>query len=200
MKLLAFVRRRWVECVFLLLVLVVTVANALSSYWGRKLFNPPFQGTPSEVLAPIASALQVKPGGRYIDPGCGAGDVAVVLAVRFDAFFDCVDFDARLIELAGHRVERLGVAPLVQVLHADALELDFSAYDGVYLFMSAVFNERILPRLLASMKPGARVVSLSHSSKSYPPTYTVTHSTAERDYFLHVWIVPDRVRVEVAAK
>lgn len=174
-------------------VVVGVVILTLHEYWHVRLYNPPYQGTPDLVLPYVSRELRASEGQRFIDPGCGEGTVPLYLASTTSAYVDCADFDAAFVAAASVAVDGAGLSSLVSVHHADALKVDYSPYDGVYLFMSAVFNERILPRLLNQMRPGTRIVSLSHSSKTFPPTYTRAIKGEGRDWLLHVWVVPERV-------
>lgn len=167
----------------------------LNAYWANRLFDPPYQGTPDVVLPVVSQELRASQGRRFVDPGCGEGVVPLYLAATSGAYVDCADFDAGLASTARSKAEAAGLLPLVAVHHVDALKVDYAPYDGVYLFMSAIFNDRILPRLLSQMRPGARIVSLSHSSKTFPPTYTRIVKGEGRDWLVHVWVVPERVQL-----
>lgn len=179
-------------------ILVGVSILGLSAYWTDRLTDPPFQGTPDIVLSAVSRELRASQGQRLVEPGCGEGKVSLYLASTSGASVDCVEFNAGLVGVAMDQVERAGLGDSVYVHHGDAMSVDYSPYDGVYLFMSALFNERILPRLLHQMRPGSRIVSLSHSSKAYPPTYTRVIKGQGRDWLLHVWVVPERVLLHAA--
>lgn len=134
------------------------------------------------------------------DLGCGDGRLVIAAARSTGARGVGVDIDPELIAESRKNAEAYDVAHLVEFRREDMYEADISKATVVMLYLSPDANLALRPRLLRELKPGARIVSHSHSMEDWRPD-----SESEVDnHRLYSWIVPARVsgrwRVEVMDK
>jgi hypothetical protein len=62
----------------------------------------------------------------------------------------------------------------------------------VTLYLSPALNARLRPRLLAELRPGARIVSHQFGMPDWTPERTLSLTVDGREHVLHLWIVPPR--------
>ena len=107
-------------------------------------------------------ALDVQPGERIIDLGCGAGPSTTRLAEAVTGSGQVLAIDVSP-DLIAQARERLGTSPQVEVAEADAEVYDFGAqrYDGLYSRFGAMFFDNpaaALGNVRKALKPGGRAV------------------------------------------
>jgi SAM-dependent methyltransferase len=92
-----------------------------------------FHFTPVAVAQAAASYLVTKPGTRVLDIGSGAGKFCLIGAASTQGHFTGIEYrealHLRAQELSGH----FGM-PNTHFMHMNILEVEFAAYDAVYLF------------------------------------------------------------------
>jgi predicted RNA methylase len=90
--------------------------------------------TPVAVARCAARLLAPRPGMRVLDVGSGPGKFCVVAACEVpEATFTGVELRPHLVHMARKLASRVGVQN-VSFVHADAMDLDWSAYDAIYLY------------------------------------------------------------------
>jgi SAM-dependent methyltransferase len=90
--------------------------------------------TPSPLARHIAKILAPHPGTRVLDVGSGAGLFCVAAAlVAPRAEFVGVEWRSRLVTIANELAARFDIAN-ARFIQADALDLDWSAFDAFYFF------------------------------------------------------------------
>jgi len=109
-----------------------------------------------------AAALDLSPGQRVLDVGCGAGDATVALAHSVDPRGRVVGVDASstMLAAARDRAQRLGLA--VDFPAGDALDLPFrdGAFDACRcerVLVHVPDTERALAEMVRVTRPGGRV-------------------------------------------
>jgi SAM-dependent methyltransferase len=100
--------------------------------------------------------LEIAPGTRMLDVGCGAGQIAIP-AARAGAEVTAIDIAANLIDQGRQRAADAGVA--VRFEEADAEELPFAdgAFDLVVSLIGAIFAprpERVAAEMVRVCRPG----------------------------------------------
>jgi sterol 24-C-methyltransferase len=129
----------------------------------------------------VGTTLDLPPGSRVLDAGCGEGDVAIRLRRRFGLEVDGVDVLGFNIDRARRKAARLGLAGSPRFHCLDYAELPFrdQTFDGVYTMETLVhaFDHRqALRELRRVLRPGGRLVLFEYS---VPPRDQLTREQRE---------------------
>jgi sterol 24-C-methyltransferase len=129
----------------------------------------------------VGTALDLPPGSRVQDAGCGEGDVAIRLASRFGLEVDGVDLLERNLARARRKAARLGLADAPRFHCLDYAELPFpdQTFDGAYTMETLVhaFDHRqALRELRRVLRPGGRLALFEYS---VPPRDRLTEEQRE---------------------
>jgi len=123
--------------------------------------------TLSDVLYPTTTTLLanngVRPGIRFLDAGCGGGNVARMVSemVGEPGGVTAIDFDAAIIELNKKEALDNGVANIsYQAMSAYDMDFDdeFDVVFARFLLTHLTEPGRVLERMLKSVKPGGRIL------------------------------------------
>jgi len=124
--------------------------------------HPPdvrFVATPPEVVDAMLTAARVTSTDIVYDLGSGDGRIVIAAAKKYGARGVGIEINPQLIAESNASAHAAGVSHLVQFIQGDLFTADFSAATVVTLYLGPSLNERIKPRLLRELRPGARVVS-----------------------------------------
>ena len=142
----------------LVLVLIASIVRAQNPL-------PPkpdviFVPTPRAVVEEMLKLARVGPNDVLYDLGCGDGRVAVTAVKKFGAR-RAVGIDIDPIRIAESKDNAIigGVTDRVTFRNEDLFEADISEASVVTLYLLRSLNIKLLPKLLADLKPGTRVVS-----------------------------------------
>jgi phosphoethanolamine N-methyltransferase len=156
---------------------------AISAYevvYGQDFVSTGGSRTTREMLA----RLELVPGERVLDVGCGLGGSAFMMARESGARVDGIDLSQNMIAMAQERLERHGLEHLVRLEHGDCLELDRpAAYDVVYsrdVFLHLHDKERLFRVLSACLRPGGRLLFTDYCSG--PPPWSPAFSAYVERY------------------
>ena len=116
----------------------------------------------------MVDLAEVGPGDVVYDLGCGDGRV-LVEAARRGARAVGVDLDPQRIAEARENARAAGVLDRVELRVGDLFQTDVRPATVVMLFLWPQVNLRLRPRLLAELRPGARVVSHWHNMGDWLP-------------------------------
>jgi SAM-dependent methyltransferase len=158
--------------------------------------RPPFVGTPPRVVEQMLSMARLGPEDTLLDLGSGDGRIVIEGAKRFGARGLGVEMDAGLVALSRAAALREGVAGRARFERGDALATDLAPATVLTLYLSPEFNERLLPRILSSMRPGSRVVSHDFALGNWAPDRVERLSVPEKnngrggESSVMLWIVP----------
>jgi SAM-dependent methyltransferase len=108
----------------------------------------------------LLNRLAVPPDGRWLDVGCGGGDVAQMIARRHpEATVVGLDFDADKIQIARTEARRAGVTNVAYRVHDVTCPFpDAGTYDAVYarfVLSHMVDPGRVAALAVAAARPGA---------------------------------------------
>ena len=110
--------------------------------------------------------LQPKCGGRYLDVGCGTGDMMIeILRQCSDAQVIGLDQAEGMLEIAAGRMRKAGIVDKVHFRLADGMELPFedASFEGVvcaFCLRNMAHRIRAIAEMRRVLKPGGRVVVL----------------------------------------
>jgi SAM-dependent methyltransferase len=155
--------------------------------------DAPYVETPDEVVREMLRLARVTPADVVYDLGSGDGRIVIAAARGFGARGVGVDIDPGLIRASRRSAERAGVADRVRFLEQDLFATDLREATVVTLYLSPTLNARLVPRLLAETRPGARVVSHDFDMGDWRPDVAVSHRSPHRTHRILLWTVPARV-------
>ena len=164
--------------------------------------RPPFVTTPGEVVERMLALAGAGPQDYVIDLGSGDGRIVIEAAKRFGARGLGVDIDARLVALSRENAQRAGVAARAAFEERDVLATDLSPATVVTIYLLPWLVDRLQPKLLGELRPGARIVAHAFPMKGWKPDRTEKLRLARRhdgqgdESVLYLWIVPAQARGE----
>jgi len=160
----------------------------------------PFITTPPEVVERMLSLAGTGPADFVMDLGSGDGRIVIAAARKFGARGLGLDIDSRLVALSRENARAAGVADRVAFEHRDVLQADLSGATVVTLYLLPSINNRLQPKLLDELRPGARIVSHAFAMVGWKPDHMETLRLARRhqgqgdESRLMLWVVPAKVR------
>lgn len=125
----------------------------------REDLPPPYISTPQLVVDRMLDMAGVTKEDFVVDLGCGDGRIVITAARRFGARGLGVEIDARLVTQARELARKAGVADRTRFEVQDALTTDLAQATLLTLYLGPILNEKLMPRILGTMRPGSRVVS-----------------------------------------
>jgi SAM-dependent methyltransferase len=146
-----------------------------------------YEPSPPEVVEAMLRLADVGPADVVYDLGCGDGRI-VIAAARRGARGVGVDIDPERVREARANARAAGVEDRVEIREADLFDTDVRDATVVMLFLQPDVNLRLRPRLLAQLRPGARIVSHWHDMGDWKPTAQVKVSGRN----VYLWTVPGR--------
>ena len=100
--------------------------------------------------------------------------------------------DPRRITESRENSRAAGVSERIAFLNEDLLEADLRGATVVMLFLSPGHNLKLKPKLLAELRPGARVVSHWHDMGDWRPDRTLRIRSGGYERPVYLWIIPTR--------
>ncbi|CAF9923070.1 MAG: hypothetical protein HETSPECPRED_005232 [Heterodermia speciosa] len=148
---------------------------ASGTYWPF-----PINGALRKMEDRLFAALELRPGAKVLDAGCGAGHVAVHLA-RKGLRICAIDVVSHHVQSAKEEIRRNGLENMASARVMDYHHLESLAdesFDGVYTMETIVHAtnpEKVLGNFFRVLKPGGRIamheydhLDSSHSQNSPP--------------------------------
>lgn len=134
--------------------------------------DAPYVSTPHPVVDAMLRMAEVNANDVVYDLGCGDGRIVISAAARFGARGVGVDLDPRRIEEANAAARSAGVSQRVRFVAQDLFRTDFSEASVLALYLFPEMNARLLPKIRADLRPGARVVSYQFGIGDWVPEKT----------------------------
>jgi ribosomal protein L11 methylase PrmA len=144
--------------------------------------------TPQDVVEDMLRLADVRKGDVLYDLGSGDGRIPVTAAKKYGVRAIGIDIDPDRIKEANANARRNRVTKLVQFRQQDLFETSFREATVVTLYLLPDLNLKLRPRLLAQLRPGARVVSHQFDMGDWKPDKTL--ETNGRTVYL--WLIPER--------
>jgi SAM-dependent methyltransferase len=152
--------------------------------------DAPYVVTPYPVVDEMLRLGRVGPSDIVFDLGCGDGRIVIAAAERHGARGVGIDIDPRRIEEANAAARRAGVSDRVRFTVQDLFETDFSTATVVTLYLYPELNAKLRPKLLADLKPGARVVSHQFGIAGWPAHDGAQIRVGDTVHEVFLWVVP----------
>ena len=154
----------------------------------------PYLPSPQVVVERMLDAARIKPGEWVYDLGSGDGRVVITAAQKYKANAVGIEISEILCKSTIKKVNALGLASQVKIIHDNALKVDLSPADVVTLYLLTSSNARLKPNLEKYLKPGARVVSLNFGVPGWTATRTETVHTDRQTHKIYVYEMSNRLR------
>jgi hypothetical protein len=159
----------------------------------------PYVRTPQAVVDKMLDLAEVGPDDFLIDLGSGDGRIVITAAQVRGARGVGVELDASLVESSNEAARKAGVAGRARFFARDLFDTDIHEASVLTLYLLPEVNLQLRPRILAQLKPGARVVSHDWDMGEWrPDSKAVVEGLAKPVMPLgtstvYLWIVPARV-------
>jgi SAM-dependent methyltransferase len=183
---------------WLLLAIALGAARAQTSAEGEILYDP-YVPTPHQIVEQMLALAEVGPGDLVVDLGSGDGRIVIAAAKQFGARALGVDIDRTLVAEAEARAAKAGVAGRTRFVARDFYEVDLREATVLTLYLLPETNRKLLPKILAEMRPGARVVAHRFAVGDWPPDMQIVvdatedWSSTSATRWVYLWYVPGRV-------
>lgn len=145
--------------------------------------------TPVEVVDRMLTMAAVQKGEFLIDLGSGDGRIPITAAKKYGVRALGVDIDPERIAESRVNAKREGVDGMVEFRMENLFQTDLSHADVLSMYLLREINYKLRPRILDTMRPGARVVSHAFDMGEWVPE--------EEDRVgprrVYLWIVPAKV-------
>lgn len=144
-----------------------------------------------EVVRAMLATAAVGPTDVVYDLGCGNGEIVIAAAKLYGARAVGVDLDPARIREARLAAAEAGVADRATFVEQDLFTTDVSPATVVTLYLLPELNERLRPKLLRELRPGARIVSHDFGIGDWLPEQTV-EVLLSRTHRVFLWRIPRR--------
>jgi SAM-dependent methyltransferase len=153
----------------------------------------PYEPSSDRAIDAMLELGRPTPADVVYDLGCGDGRVVITAVERSGARGVCIDIDPKLVRRAQENAARAGVSARIEFRTQDLFLADVHDATVVMLFLWPEVNRKLLPKLLAELPAGARIVSNMHDMGDYPPERTIElPSYRQRPHRVYLWRVPSR--------
>jgi cyclopropane fatty-acyl-phospholipid synthase-like methyltransferase len=145
--------------------------------------------TPQPVVDAMLELAKVKQSDVVYDLGSGDGRIVITAATKYGASGVGFEIDPALVKKARANAAAAGVSDRVRFVTQDLFTADLSRASVVTLYLLQSINERLRPKLVRQLKPGARIVShVFNMGPEWPAEQTVTVDRSR----IFLWSIPTR--------
>jgi cyclopropane fatty-acyl-phospholipid synthase-like methyltransferase len=134
------------------------------------LFLAPFVATPTSVVRQMLVLADLKPGEILYDLGSGDGRAVIMAAKDFGAKSVGVELREDLAKRALNNIQELHLEDKTQIIQKDIFNVNLTAANVVFVYLTTSANEKIKSKLEAELKPGTRVVSHDYEILGWNPS------------------------------
>ena len=180
--------------VFFLCLLVAAQVPA------QELSKLPYVPTPKIVVDEMLKLATVTAKDFVVDLGSGDGRMIITAAKNFKASGMGVDIDPKLVELSNKEAKAEGLDDRIKFIEQDMFKTDLSKATVVTLYVLPDFMEKLRPKLIAELRPGARIVAHDYYMTDWYPDRQVELTVPEKKAangtdkaYLYLWVVPSVV-------
>jgi SAM-dependent methyltransferase len=158
--------------------------------------SSPYVPTPQKVVDEMLRMARLVPKDFIVDLGSGDGRIIITAAQRMAIRGLGVDLDPELVRYANTAAKQAGVSDRVEFFQRDIFKTDLSRADVVTMYLLPEVNMMARPKLLAELRPGARVVTHDYHFEDWLPDDRITLDVPEKKVgtpglaYVYMWIVP----------
>ncbi|HWP57854.1 MAG TPA: methyltransferase domain-containing protein [Candidatus Acidoferrales bacterium] len=153
----------------------------------------PFVPTPQEVVERMLALAQVKKGDVVYDLGSGDGRIVITAAKKYGAKAVGFEIDPELIKQSREAIRKEGLGHLAEIREQDILTVDLSPASVVTMYLLPSVNLQLRPKVMAQLKPGARVVSHAFDMGDWKPDKTeAVKDSSGYERTIYLWIIKDK--------
>ncbi len=160
----------------------------------------PYVPTPWVIVDEMMKLADIRADDVVYDLGSGDGRLVITAARRFKARGVGIELQPELVELARAGAVKEGVADRVKFVQGDLFETDIREASVVTLYLLPRFVTRLVPRFLAELRPGTRIVSHDYPLVPWRPDKELSMDVPEKEFIsgttwtrLYYYVVPARV-------
>ena len=160
----------------------------------------PYVPTPWVIVDEMMKLADIRADDVVYDLGSGDGRLVITAAKRYKARGVGIELQPELIELARAGAVKEGVADRVKFVQGDLFETDIREASVVTLYLLPRFVTRLVPRFLAELRPGTRIVSHDYPLVPWRPDKELSMDVAEKEFIsgtswtrLYYYVVPARI-------
>ena len=163
----------------------------------------PYVPTPWVIVDAMLNLADIRAADVVYDLGSGDGRLVITAAKRYKARGVGVELQPELVELANAGAKKEEVADRVKFIQGDLFETDIRDATVVTLYLLPRFVTRLVPRFMAELRPGTRIVSHDYPLAPWKPDKDVSMDVPEKEFIsgttwtrLYYYVVPARIRGE----
>jgi SAM-dependent methyltransferase len=152
--------------------------------------------TPYEAVDAMLKVAKVGKNDVVYDLGSGDGRIPIMAVQKYNAARAVgIDINPERIKEAEANLKAAGVGDRVRFLNEDLFEANISDATVVTLYLLPSLNVKLLPKLLAELKPGTRIVSHAFDMGSWKPQQTLKADGSS----VYFWTIPAKGTPEYKA-
>jgi SAM-dependent methyltransferase len=145
--------------------------------------------TPYEAVEAMLKLAKVGKSDVVYDLGSGDGRIPIMAVQKYNAVRAVgIDINPERIKEAQANLKEAGVGDRVRFLNEDLFEANISEATVVTLYLLPSLNRKLIPKLLAELKPGTRIVSHAFDMGSWKPEQTVKVAGTT----VYLWTIPGK--------
>ena len=152
--------------------------------YGRTFVSPGGRGCAIELI----EKLDLKPGCRVLDVGCGIGGSAFLIKQKFNLEVDAIDLSDNMLDLAEMRLAEAGLTGQVSLANKNCLEIETKdAYDGIYsrdVFLHIKEKKQLFRTLFHALKPSGKLLFTDYCCAEGPFSEDFKQYISQRNYHL----------------
>lgn len=163
----------------------------------------PYVPTPWVIVDEMLTLAGIRAADVVYDLGSGDGRLVISAAKRFGARGVGIELQPDLVAAANEGAKKEGVADRVEFIRGDLFETDIREASVITLYLLPQFVTRLVPRFLAELRPGTRIVSHDYPLAPWKADKEVSMDVPEKEFIsgttwthLYYYVVPARIRGE----
>jgi len=142
-----------------------------------------------EMAIELITSLNLQPGSRVLDVGCGLGGCAFAMATDFGLVVDGIDLSKNMIDRANKKCKKYGLGKKVNLNLGNCLELKASpTYHGIFsrdVFLHIHDKKRLFSNLKNALLPGGKLLFTDYCCGEKPWSDEFSEYVSNRNYQLH---------------